>query len=56
LTQRRRDLTPEQRRKNFPFLYTGDTGLGFDVDPAKMILMTPEGSILERGLLGNIGR
>jgi hypothetical protein len=56
LTQRRRDLTPEQRRKNFPFLYTGDTGLGFDVDPTKMILMTPEGSILERGLLGNIGR
>ena len=56
LTQRRRDLTPEQRRKNFPFLYTGDTGLGFDVDPTKMILMTPEGSILERGLLGNLGR
>jgi len=56
LTQRRRDLTPEQRRKNFPFLYTGETGLGFDVDPTKMILMTPEGSILERGLLGNIGR
>jgi hypothetical protein len=56
LTQRRLDLTPEQRRKNFPFLYTGDTGLGFDVDPTKMILMTPEGSILERGLLGNLGR
>jgi len=56
LTQRRRDLTPEERRQNFPFQYTGKTGLGFDVDPAKMILMTPEGSILERGLLGNIGR
>jgi hypothetical protein len=56
LTQRRLNLTPEERRQNFPFQYTGDTGFGFDVDPTKMILMTPEGSILERGLLGNIGR
>ena len=56
LVQRRMNLTPEQRRQNFPFQYTGDTGLGFDVDPTKMILMTPEGQILERGLLGSIGR
>ena len=56
LVQRRMDLTPEQRRQNFPFQYTGDTGFGFDVDPTRMILMTPEGSILERGLLGNLGR
>ena len=56
LTQRRLNLTPEERRQNFPFQYTGDTGFGFDVDPTRMILMTPEGSILERGLLGNIGR
>lgn len=52
LTQRRLDLTPEQRRKNFPFQYTGKTGFGFDVEPSKMIQMTPEGAILERGLLG----
>jgi hypothetical protein len=52
LTQRRLDLTPEQRRKNFPFQYTGDTGFGFDVEPSKMIRMTPEGGILDRGLLG----
>ena len=52
LTQRRLDLTPEQRRKNFPFQYTGETGFGFDVEPSKMIRMTPEGGILDRGLLG----
>jgi hypothetical protein len=52
LTQRRLDLTPEQRRKNFTFQYTGDTGFGFDVEPSKMIRMTPEGNILDRGLLG----
>lgn len=52
LVQRRMDLTPKQRRQNFPFQYTGKTGLGFDVEPSKMIRMTPEGSILERGLLG----
>jgi hypothetical protein len=56
LVQRRLDLTPEQRRQNFPFQFTGETGLGFDVDPARMILMTPEGQITERGLLGSIGR
>jgi hypothetical protein len=52
LVQRRMDLTPEQRRQNFPFKYTGKTGLGFDVEPSKMIRMTPEGGILDRGLLG----
>jgi hypothetical protein len=51
LTQRRMDLGPRQRRQNFPFQYTGRTGLGFDVEPSKMIQMTPEGIILERGLL-----
>jgi hypothetical protein len=56
LTQRRMDLGPRQRRQNFPFQYTGETGFGFDVDPTKMILMTPEGTIVERGLLGNLGR
>jgi hypothetical protein len=56
LVQRRLDLTPEQRRQNFPFQFTGETGLGFDVDPTRMILMTPEGQIKERGLLGSIGR
>jgi hypothetical protein len=52
LTQRRMDLGPRQRRQNFPFQYTGQTGFGFDVEPSKMIKMTPEGTILERGLLG----
>jgi hypothetical protein len=52
LVQRRLDLTPEQRRQNFPFQYTGKTGFGFDVEPSKMIRMTPEGGILDRGLLG----
>jgi hypothetical protein len=56
LTQRRLNLTPEERRQNFPFQYTGETGFGFDVDPTRMILMTPEGQIKERGLLGNLGR
>jgi hypothetical protein len=51
LTQRRMDLGPRQRRQNFPFQYTGQTGFGFDVEPSKMIQMTPEGIILERGLL-----
>ena len=54
LVQRRMNLTPEQRRQNYPFQFTGQTGYGFDVDPAKMILMNPEGQILESGLLGNI--
>jgi hypothetical protein len=52
LTQRRMDLTPEQRLQNYPFEYTGKTGYGFDVEPKKMIYMTPEGTIIERGLLG----
>jgi hypothetical protein len=51
LTQRRMDLGPRKRRENFPFQYTGKTGFGFDVEPSKMIQMTPEGTILERGLL-----
>lgn len=52
LTQRRMNLTPEQRIQNFPFEYTGETGYGLDVRPEKMINMTSEGVILKPGLLG----
>jgi hypothetical protein len=52
LTQRRMDLTPEERKKYFPFEYTGETGYGLDVYPENLIHMTPEGTILKRGLLG----
>lgn len=51
LTQRRMDLTPAQRKQNYPFEYTGEVGYGLDVMPEKMINMTTEGNILERGLL-----
>jgi len=51
LTQRRMDLTPEERKKFFPFDYTGETGFGLDVKPQDLIYMTPGGSIIERGLL-----
>jgi hypothetical protein len=52
LVQRRMNLTPEERLKYFPFEYTGETGYGLDVQPARMIYMTPGGEILQRGLLG----
>lgn len=52
LTQRRMDLTPEQRKQYFPFEYTGETGYGLDVKPANLIHMTQSGEIVERGLLG----
>lgn len=52
LTQRRIDLTPEERRRFFPFEYTGESGYGLDVRPERMIYMTPDGTIIQRGLLG----
>jgi len=52
LTQRRMDLGPRQRRENFPFEYTGETGYGLDVPLEGLIYMSPEGTILQRGLLG----
>lgn len=52
LTQRRMDLGPRQRRENFPFEYTGETGYGLDVPLEGLIHMTPEGTIIRRGLLG----
>lgn len=52
LTQRRMDLNPQQRRQNFPFEYTGDTGYGLDVPLEGLIYMDQSGNILNRGLLG----
>lgn len=54
LTQRRINLTPEQRLQNFPFEYTGQTGYGLDVPVQDLINMTTNGTILNRGLLGTI--
>lgn len=53
LTQRRANLGPRQRRENFPFEYTGDTGYGLDVPLEGLIYMDQSGNILDRGLLGN---
>lgn len=52
LTQRRMDLTPEQRVQNFPFEYTGETGYGLDVPLEGLIQMDQDGTIIRRGLLG----
>jgi hypothetical protein len=52
LTQRRMNLKPQQRRQNFPFEYTGETGYGLDVQPSGLIYMDQSGTILDRGLLG----
>ena len=52
LTQRRRDLGPRQRRQNFPFEYTGETGYGLDVPLEGLIQMDADGTIIRRGLLG----
>lgn len=52
LTQRRMNLTPEERLTNYPFEYTGQTGYGLDVKPEDLIQMSPEGTIIKRGLLG----
>jgi hypothetical protein len=52
LTQRRMNLNPQQRKENFPFQYTGDTGYGLDVPLEGLIYMTQDGTILRRGLLG----
>lgn len=52
LTQRRMNLNPEQRLQNFPFEYTGEAGYGLDVPLEGLIHMTPEGTIIRRGLLG----
>ena len=52
LTQRRMDLTEEQRRRFFPFEFTGETGYGLDVPLEGLIYMTPEGTIIRQGLLG----
>ena len=52
LTQRRMDLSPEQRMQNFPFEYTGETGYGLDVPLEGLIQMDADGTIIRRGLLG----
>ena len=52
LTQRRMDLTEDQRRRFFPFEFTGETGYGLDVPLEGLIYMTPEGTIIREGLLG----
>jgi hypothetical protein len=52
LTQRRMNLNLQQRRQNFPFEYTGETGYGLDVQPSGLIYMDQSGTILDRGLLG----
>jgi hypothetical protein len=52
LVQRRMDLTPEERKKFFPFEYTGKTGYGLDVPLEGLIQMAPDGTIIQRGLLG----
>jgi hypothetical protein len=52
LTQRRMDLGPRQRRQNFPFEYTGETGYGLDVPLEGLIQMDADGTIIRRGLLG----
>jgi hypothetical protein len=54
LTQRRLDLTEEERRKNFPFKYTGDTGYGLDTPLNQLINLRPIETT--GGLMGNIGR
>jgi hypothetical protein len=54
LTQRRLDLTEEERRKNFPFRYTGDTGYGLDTPLNQLINLRPIETT--GGLMGNIGR
>lgn len=52
LVQRRMNLTPEERKKFFPFEYTGKTGYGLDVPLEGLIQMAPDGTIIQRGLLG----
>jgi hypothetical protein len=54
LTQRRLDLTEEERRKNFPFKYTGDAGYGLDTPLNQLINLRPIETT--GGLMGNIGR
>lgn len=52
LTQRRMNLSDAERRKYFPFEYTGEIGYGLDVPLEGLINMTPEGTIIRKGLLG----
>jgi hypothetical protein len=52
LTQRRMNLSPEERLQNFPFQYTGETGYGLDVPLEGLIQMDADGTIIRRGLLG----
>ena len=54
LAQRRIDLSDAQRRENYPFEYTGNTGYGLDVPVEGLIHMTKEGDIINTGILGNI--
>lgn len=51
LTERRMDLTPEQRRKYFPFEYTGQQGYGLDVKPEDLLYFNEKGQFIQRGLL-----
>jgi len=51
LTERRMDLTPEQRKKYFPFEYTGKEGYGLDVNPEDLLYFNEKGQFIQRGLL-----
>jgi hypothetical protein len=52
LTQRRIDLTPEQRLQNYPYEYTGNVGYGLDVYPNSLIHLDNKGNLIGIGLLG----
>lgn len=51
LTQRRLNLTPEQRRAAFPFKYTGQQGYGLDTPLDELINLRKIG---DQGLLGYV--
>jgi hypothetical protein len=51
LTERRMNLTPEQRKQYFPFEYTGREGYGLDVKPEDLLYFNEKGQFIQRGLL-----
>jgi len=42
MVQARRNLTPEELRKQFPYQYTGKEGTGLDIDPDQAIVTTKQ--------------
>ena len=51
LVERRMNLTPEERRRYFPFEYTGKQGYGLDVKPEDLLYFNGKGQFIQRGLL-----